>query len=554
MTKETLLVSLALFYSLLLNFDASGQIPLIIKTEEDSTIVTTKDSIQAYNFIAAQLKDLQNTGYINASIDSIKKSNRIIAYLYKGQQYLLNQFRVDFSSQPSQYLYKNKKLPHYANLQWIENQKTDIITELENNGYPFASIKTDFTTDSAFMDVRLKVNRGILLEFDTIATNQIKLKNYFLERYLGIKPGDLYSEQKIAEISERLNQLEYIKLEGDATVTFGKKTARPELLIKPVSANQFNGLIGIVPDKNKSGRYTLTGDIQLSLLNTLGRGEKVDMQWKKTEMKSQQLNLLTEWPFMLNTPFGGEGQLSMLKQDTSFLSIDMEIGSFILFNGNNSASGYYADKRTIVLTPKDTIETIATKSYGTGIGLKTYKLNNLLNPLKGYRVNLAIEAGNRIANISETDKQKGWYWEVASTIQVFLPIYKQWILGIQNISANKRSQHPYYKNELFRLGGMKTLRGFDENEFYSNRYTLNTIEIRWLFESNSHVKIFADHALFETKHINDQANSRALGIGAGMNLHTNAGIFTISYALGKLNNDIIKLNNAKIHFGYINSF
>jgi len=553
MTKTTLLI---LLISILLKHNATGQNTLIIKNGKELEVVSKIDSIQQYNYISKIIQKLHSTGHINASVDSIKKSDSTTAYIYKGNQYKLNRFEVDFDFQTSHHFNFNKKkrLPFYANLQWIENQKTAIIKELENNGYPFASIETDFSTDSGFVDVYLKVNRGLLLRFDSIASNQIKLKNYFLERYLGIKPGDLYSEQKISEISERLNQLEYIKLEGTPMVTFGKKTARPELLLKPVSANQFNGLIGIVPDKNKSGRYNITGDIQLSLLNTLGRAEKVDMQWKKTETKSQQLNLLAEWPFMLNTPFGAEGQLSMLKQDTSFLSIDMKIGSFILFNGNNSASGYYSDKRTIVLKPKDTIETIATKSYGTGIGLKTYKLNNLLNPRTGYRINLTIEAGNRIADISETDDQKGWYWEAASTIQAFLPIYKQWTLGIQNISANKRSQHPYFKNELFRIGGMKTLRGFDENEFYSNLYTLNTIEIRWLFESNSHVKIFADQAFIQTKHENDRVNSRALGIGAGMNLHTNAGIFTISYALGKLNNDIIKLNNAKIHFGYINSF
>lgn len=554
MSKRTFFILFQLLSLLILSHTSWGQIKLIVNTEKDTTIEVMKDSIQMNQYITNKIAQLQNMGYINASIDSISKEAAYIIYIHRGKQYKLKSFNIDYSNRPENNFNRKKKLPTYANLQWIQKQKTTIVKELENTGYPFARIETNFQADSADLLIKLTVITGHLYKFDTIATNKIKLKKHFIQRYLGIKPGELYSEQKVSEINERLSQLKYIKLEETPSITFGKNTVRPELILKHTPANRFNGLIGIVPDKSKPGNYTITGDIELSLLNTLSRGESIDMQWKKNEKNSQQLNIKTEWPFILNTPFGAKGQISMLKQDTSFLSVDMKIGSFILFNGNNSASGYYSDKRTIVLAPLDTTETIASKSYGTGIALATFKTNNILNPLKGYRVELEIEAGSRTSNNSDKSMRKGWYWESTTTLQGFIPIYKQWGMVLQNRSSIKRSQNPYYKNELFRIGGMKTLRGFDENEFYANQYTINTLEIRWLFETNSHVKLFADHSFIETKHAKDHSKSKALGIGVGMNLHTNAGIFTISYALGKRDNEILKLNNAKIHFGYINSF
>jgi hypothetical protein len=45
-----------------------------------------------------------------------------------------------------------------------------------------------------------------------------------------------------------------------------------------------------------------------------------------------------------------------------------------------------------------------------------------------------------------------------------------------------------------------------------------------------------------------------LGFGAGINMQTRAGIFSLNYALGKQFDNPINVGNAKIHIGYINRF
>ena len=45
-----------------------------------------------------------------------------------------------------------------------------------------------------------------------------------------------------------------------------------------------------------------------------------------------------------------------------------------------------------------------------------------------------------------------------------------------------------------------------------------------------------------------------VGIGAGLNFETGAGIFGISTAVGKTRDIPFNLRNAKIHFGFISVF
>jgi len=45
-----------------------------------------------------------------------------------------------------------------------------------------------------------------------------------------------------------------------------------------------------------------------------------------------------------------------------------------------------------------------------------------------------------------------------------------------------------------------------------------------------------------------------LGVGAGMAFETKAGVFGISYALGKSTGTPFDFKSAKLHFGFVNEF
>lgn len=111
-----------------------------------------------------------------------------------------------------------------------------------------------------------------------------------------------------------------------------------------------------------------------------------------------------------------------------------------------------------------------------------------------------------------------------------------------------------FTNELFRIGGLKSLRGFDEESIYASTFSIGKIEYRFLLEQNSFLFAFINGAYYENKSRNFNLKDTPFGFGAGMNFETRIGIMSISYALGKQFSNPVYFRNAKVHFGIVNYF
>ena len=106
-----------------------------------------------------------------------------------------------------------------------------------------------------------------------------------------------------------------------------------------------------------------------------------------------------------------------------------------------------------------------------------------------------------------------------------------------------------YKNELYRIGGLRTLRGFDEESIYASSYIIPTIEYRFLFEKNSNIFLFAEGMWYENANVKSYTTDTPMSIGAGINFETKAGIFNLSYGIGKQFGNSFDLRTGKIHAG-----
>jgi hemolysin activation/secretion protein len=111
-----------------------------------------------------------------------------------------------------------------------------------------------------------------------------------------------------------------------------------------------------------------------------------------------------------------------------------------------------------------------------------------------------------------------------------------------------------FTNELFRIGGNITLRGFDEESLYNSSFAIGTIEYRFLLEQNSNIFGFIDGAWYENRVKGKFISDTPIGVGAGVNFSTKPGIFSISYALGSQKGSPFIFKSAKIHFGFISFF
>jgi hemolysin activation/secretion protein len=110
------------------------------------------------------------------------------------------------------------------------------------------------------------------------------------------------------------------------------------------------------------------------------------------------------------------------------------------------------------------------------------------------------------------------------------------------------------RNNFYRLGGVKSIRGFNEKSIYAKAYNYAKFEYRLFLSSES----FA-YLLYDIGYFNEPVNTGLYAIwrqaiGLGLNINTAAGQLSISYAFGKYGTESIHVNQGKIHMGYINRF
>ena len=117
------------------------------------------------------------------------------------------------------------------------------------------------------------------------------------------------------------------------------------------------------------------------------------------------------------------------------------------------------------------------------------------------------------------------------------------------------SEKPVFANENYRLGGNKLLRGFDEESLFATRFVVGTAEYRLLLGPNSFLSAFADWGYLENLATKNRIFQRPLGLGAGLNFETRAGIFGISAAVGRRDKgQAVDFRATKFHLGYVSLF
>lgn len=552
---------------------------LEIHSKKDATLLKKIPYKKQFVSTSERDKELQNVlfacfenAYLTAAYDSVSlDSLSMKVYLNFGAQYKwanLKPGNVDEGVLSEigfrEKLFSNKPL-YYKNVKRIQEK---LITYYENNGYPFASVKLDsiVITEEKISAV-LNLTKNGEIKIDSVVINgTAQIAPVYIYNYLGIKPGSLYDESQLKKVNTRIAELAFVRSTKPASVTFTDKFNKLILNLEKKRASQFDGVIGILPD-NITGKILFTGDVRLKLQNGLGRGELIDLNWRRLQTQTQDLKARLVYPFILRTPFGLDYNFKLYKKDTTFLDVNQNIGVQYLLIGGNYLKVFYNNKTSTLLSTKglENVTTlpvnadVSTNMYG--LGLKYEKLDYRLNPRKGYNFIINASAGTK--KIKKNDKLNPVVYEkikLSSALytsdfegNIFLPIADRSTIKVGAQAAFIYGETTF-QNELFRIGGLKTLRGFDEESIFASTYSIFTLEYRFILEQNSYMYVFGDIAPYENNNSKEYIRDNPYGFGAGISFETKAGIFSINYALGKQFSNPIELRSGKIHFGIVNYF
>ncbi|MCB0395415.1 MAG: hypothetical protein KDD36_02100 [Flavobacteriales bacterium] len=448
----------------------------------------------------------------------------------------------------------------------VADMRHRVLGWFEDHGYPFATVFLDsIGMEHGKISAILTANKGPLITLDSIIVKSEDRMSYTLiTAVIQCEKGDLYNESVIRQIDKQLNQSNFLRSAKPPEVLFMK--GKTWLYVYPAKkkANRFDGIIGMLPDE-KTGKVRFTGDVHLKLVDALSRGESLILEWQHLQPQSPRLKAEAAYPYLFHTPFGMNGQLGIYKKDTTFLEVRQRLSFQYALNAGISILGFAERKSSSTLTPATATynqdnEWASTKVVMYGLGIQKQVEQSDRAPVRGFFINLETAAGKRSAENNSNTPSDGNTVPSSILIETDLlagmyhPIYRRHIIHGRLWFHSKMSSQGFFTNEMIRFGGMRTLRGFDEESILASTLLSGTIEYRYMLEESSYLYLFADRARYEANGHSTYRADDPYGFGAGISFATQAGIFTINYALGKQLQNPVSLRSGKIHFGLVNIF
>ena len=539
------------------------------------------DVQQIKDQLRSSIDSLHLAGYYAASIDSSELANyQYIAYAYLGQQ--IQQINIA-NGNIEQGIFN--KYVSDKELQWTEVEiiKELLLDDYLNQGYINSEVYLSNIRDSGNeISADINVNRGIKYKLDSIIVDgDLRLSSDYLKRYFNLSKGDILTNKSLNRIKTRTNQSNLFTLESQPRFRFKmNEEADLYLSLAEKRGNKLDLIIGLQPNSTlatQNRNLLVTGEGQLELLNPFGGGREISVDYKQLQPESPIIDANVYLPVVIGQRFGARGDFHLEKQDSSFIKLHYSGGVNYQFEGNKhltigvEATNSFLQnvdlnyvRQTGLLPPSsDFRQTLYFSKF------QNSTLNSIFAPTEGIDYNLFAGVGNRTiepdAAVLELENETGTDYQaiydevnedkftvnLEGEVSYFLPVKNSATVLLRNQSAYQYLS-TYFVNDLNRIGGINTVRGFDERSILSSAHSITTAEYRLLLNRESFFSVFTDAAFIENQQNN--SNNFLLGVGSGLDLSTKAGIFSVNLALGKSKDNPFDLDKTRIHFGYVNVF
>jgi outer membrane protein assembly factor BamA len=583
MSKVYLKYIYYLLFTIIFCFGVTAQTKYVLKlsTVDNSEEPLTKiryptafnDSLKAIQTIKGVISSLHSEGYLLAALVTLNKAeDALIAKILIGEKFewlRLSEGNLDRSLlrrsgfKEAQFKAKPFRFKQVARLEKF------LLTYAERNGFPFASLKLDsLNIEDGHIGASLNLDLGPLIKFDSLdIKSDFTIKSRFLGSYLGINQNKAYDQRKIDYLAQRIRGLPYLRLSESPELTFQNAEATVHLVLEKRPVNQIDAIIGFLPNSNRSNQLLVTGQVDIDLLNPFGSGKQIGLHWRRLSEETQTLNLQYAHPNLLGSPLNFEFGFDFLKQDTLFTkrNIDLRLGYNL--EGNINMSVFSKSEGTdLIGTPQlegDNLpNTIDFDLTSYGFGFTWNNLNDPFIPSRGTGITIKASTGNK--KIQRNNALPSEIYDkldlrtLQYTFEFDIENYWRWkpnFVLVNKLSSGLKINDQLFENDAFRLGGLNSLRGFNENIFFASQYALTTIEGRLLFDENSYLLLFSDLAYIAGDFQRTQSSEVAFGIGAGLSFATTSGVFNFIYAIGSAESTGgFNFNQSKIHFGYTTRF
>ena len=497
---------------------------------------------------------LTQQGFIDTTIKSVTKQNDtlFLAELTLGEK--INRIRIyydaSFNVELLNSIHRKKNNDFFElKITELESYLKNLNSRIAEQGDPFSTLQlvniSKLDTDLISADLKITKNQKRRID-------KIIIKGYenfpesYVQRFLKLKTGKSFNLNAIKEKVELLNELRFASKIKDPEVLFTQDSTTLYLYVEKTKTNNFDGFLGFGTNEN-TNKIEFDGYLDLRLINNLNYGETLNLFYKSDEIDQQTFKVDADLPYLFSSPVGLQIGLNLFRKDSTFLNANQYAKINYQINAQHKIGIGITSTNSTNLLENDTsiLNDYNTNYYTLHYNYVKPQFFDPLFPVN-FWFDFSSGFGNRTNDIS---KQSQSVFNI-DTYKIFNLNNKNSIYTRLNGAA--LTSDDYLDNELFRFGGINSIRGFEENSLVSNLYGVLNTEYRYRLSNSIYVHTVLDAAYFENKLTNSK--EKLYGFGFGLGLLTNAGLFRLNYSSGKTENRQFKLSDSKVHVSLTATF
>jgi long-subunit fatty acid transport protein len=266
--------------------------------------------------------------------------------------------------------------------------------------------------------------------------------------------------------------------------------------------------------------------------------------WNRIENERQELKLTSKTPYIFNTRLSPEISFSIYKQDSTFTNTTFNSKIAYSINSKSHFGISYNAESSENLT-KNNLENIETFSnFFFGLQFKYNRPKNDYFDHDKFFIEINPSVGKR-----KVDQEQSKQFKIEATASYLWDVNFRNSIYIRNKTFYLNS-NSYLNNELSRIGGANSIRGFNEQSIFSKKFSYLNLEYRFLTSEKSYLYTITDIANISTP----VGNENLLGIGLGYLFTTKNAQINLSSALGRSSSKGFDFDQTKLSINWTSFF
>jgi outer membrane protein assembly factor BamA len=436
----------------------------------------------------------------------------------------------------------------------LEKDIRSVLERYNDNGYLLANVKIESIVpqDSEGLDILLRVDEGKKMR--TSAMEIAGLANTdtaIVTREFALSQEPYYSKSAVTSARNRVARLGIFSSVSEADpYIINDSLSGIKLAVTEGNTTFIDGILGYSPPASSGASGIVTGYVTLDFCNIGGTARQGYFAYRRESPSIQDIGARYREPWLFGVPLSLGAEFNEREEDSLFtrsrLALDLAV--HIADNTTLGALGAYES-----VIPGSAGLIYKTKALSSGLTLEFDTRNKIIAPTSGLDVSFsAIYKSKSIsgANLYDSLGEAGTALSQFGFSAIgFVPTFSPRFIFVPKLLANRvgASQGKLQENDLFRVGGIRSLRGYYESQFLVSAYAVASAEFRLMFDEQAFLSAFTDLGYLEREegigfpHEVDHP----LGYGIGFQLGTKIGILSVNIALSKGD----PIDEAKLHFG-----